>query len=161
MNTRTLTGGFVAALLATTFACSTSPATNSANTAAPANTANRSAAPANANQSSAANTAGASDAAAAVNQDFTLVNQTGVEIYALYVSPHNSDDWEEDVLGQDTLADGARLDIKFGRAEKAAMWDLRVEDKSGNHIEWENLNLLEISKVTLHYKDGKAWAEVE
>ena len=41
------------------------------------------------------------------------------------------------------------------------MWDLRVEDSKGNAIEWENLNLLEISKVTLHYKDGKATAETE
>jgi hypothetical protein len=90
-----------------------------------------------------------------------VVNKTGVEIHALHVSPHNSDDWEEDVLGKDTLADGESLEIKFNRDEKAAMWDLRVEDKSGNHIEWENLNLLEISKVTLHYKDGKATAEVE
>ena len=166
MNRRTLTGGLAAALLTTTFACSApGPATNSSNTAVVTNTANRpaapanTAAPANANQSSAANTAGASDSAA--NQDFTLVNKTGVEIHALHVSPHNSDDWEEDVLGKDTLPDGETVDIKFGRDEKAAMWDLRVEDKSGNHIEWENLNLLEISKVTLHYKDGKATAQTE
>jgi hypothetical protein len=165
LNKRTLAGGFAAALLATSFACSSSPATNSSNTAVVTNTANRpaapanTAAPANANQSGAANTAGAANSA--VNQDFTLVNKTGVEIHALHVSPHNSDDWEEDVLGKDTLADGESIDIKFGRDEKAAMWDLRIEDKSGNHIEWENLNLLEISKATLHYKDGKATAEVE
>ena len=41
------------------------------------------------------------------------------------------------------------------------MWDLRVEDSEGHALEWENLNLLEISKVTLHYKDGKATAETE
>ncbi|MDQ3907872.1 MAG: hypothetical protein M3268_05960 [Acidobacteriota bacterium] len=94
-------------------------------------------------------------------QDFTVVNQTGVEIHRLYVSPHDKDDWEEDILGRDTLASGESLDIKFDRSEKAKMWDLRVEDKQGNAIEWENLNLLEISKVTLHYKDGKAWADTE
>ncbi len=94
-------------------------------------------------------------------QDFTLVNQTGVEIHRVYISPHDKDDWEEDILGRDTLASGESLDITFDRAEKAKMWDLRVEDKSGNAIEWENLNLLEISKVTLHYKDGKAWADTE
>jgi hypothetical protein len=38
---------------------------------------------------------------------------------------------------------------------------LRIEDKGGNSIEWENLNLLKISKVTLHYKDGKGTADVE
>ena len=94
-------------------------------------------------------------------QDFTLVNSTGVEIHALYVSPHETNDWEEDILGVDTLPSGKSVDIKFARTEKAEMWDLRVEDQDGNAIEWENLNLLEISKVTLYYKNGKATAEVE
>jgi hypothetical protein len=94
-------------------------------------------------------------------QDFTLVNQTGVAINELYVSPHTSNDWEEDILGVDTLANGDSVDITFDRTEKAAKWDLKVVDKSGNSIEWENLNLLEISKLTLHYKNGKAWADVE
>jgi hypothetical protein len=104
-------------------------------------------------------TAPAADTAGA--QDFTLVNATGVEIDKVYIAPHSSDDWEEDILGQDTLPDGQKVDIKFNRTEKAALWDLRVEDNKENSIEWENLNLLEISKLTLHYKDGKATAVAE
>jgi hypothetical protein len=104
-------------------------------------------------------TAPAADTAGA--QDFTLVNATGVEIDKVFIAPHSSDDWEEDILGQDTLPDGQKVDIKFHRTEKAALWDLRVEDNKGNSIEWENLNLLEISKLTLHYKDGKATAVAE
>jgi hypothetical protein len=94
-------------------------------------------------------------------QDFTLVNKTGVEINALYVTPHNADAWGEDILGADTLLNGETLDISFSRKERAKLWDLRVEDDDGNFIEWENLNLLEISKVTLFYKNGKATAIVE
>jgi hypothetical protein len=94
-------------------------------------------------------------------QDFTLVNQTGVEISELYVSPHSADDWEEDILGQDTLPSGQTLEITFSPKERAKLWDLKVVDSKGNSIEWESLNLLEISKVTLHYKNGKAWADLE
>ena len=94
-------------------------------------------------------------------QDFTVVNQTGVEINKLYVSPHTTNDWEEDILGQDTLPNGDSVNIHFRRTEKAAKWDLRIEDSDGNAIEWENLNLLKISKVTLFYENGKARAEVE
>jgi hypothetical protein len=94
-------------------------------------------------------------------QDFTLVNVTGVEINELYVSPHSADDWEEDILGRDTLPSGESVDVTFSRTEKAKLWDLKVVDSKGNSIEWENLNLLEISKVTLHYKNGKAWADLE
>ena len=94
-------------------------------------------------------------------QDFTLVNHTGVEIHKLYTAPHSSDDWEEDVLGEDTLADGESLDITFPRREKATHWDLRIEDSKGNAITFESLNLKEISEVVLHYKNGKAWADLK
>ena len=94
-------------------------------------------------------------------QDFTVVNKTGVEIHELYVSPHSADDWQEDVLGTDTLAPGKSVEIKFSPKEKSKLWDLKVVDGEGNSIEWESLNLLEISEVTLHYKDGKAWAETK
>jgi len=94
-------------------------------------------------------------------QDFMLVNMTGVEIHELYVSPHTTDDWEEDILGQDTLPSGESLNITFSPREGAKLWDLKVVDGKGNSIEWERLNLLEISKLTLRYKNGKAWADVE
>lgn len=103
----------------------------------------------------------AAPAARAGDQDFTLVNQTGIEIHKLYVAPHSSDDWEEDILGKDTLADGDSLDITFGRHETKGHWDLRIEDSKGNSMTWENLDLRVISEVTLHYKDGKAWADVK
>lgn len=94
-------------------------------------------------------------------QDFVLHNATGVEIHELYVSPTTADDWEEDVLGVDTLPDGESVKVTFEDREKRSKWDLKVVDSKGNSIEWEALNLLEISEVTLHYKDGKAWADVK
>ena len=93
-------------------------------------------------------------------QDFLLHNQTGVEIHELYVSPHTSNEWEEDVLGKDTLASGESVKITFEDREKHVHWDLKVVDSKGNSIEWEDLNLIEISEVTLHYKDGRAWADI-
>ena len=95
------------------------------------------------------------------DQDFTVVNKTGVEINALYVSPADKSEWGEDILGRDTLPAGESVEIEFDPEEEAEKWDLRVEDKEGNSIEWTDLDLTEISKVTLHYADGKATANVE
>jgi hypothetical protein len=95
------------------------------------------------------------------DQDFTLVNSTGVEIHALYVSPADKDEWGSDILGKDTLAAGQEVEITFSPKEEAAKWDLKVADKEGNSIEWSDLDLTEISEVTLYYKNGKATAEVE
>jgi hypothetical protein len=99
--------------------------------------------------------------ARAGDQDFTLVNKTGVEIHSLHVAPHSSDEWGEDILGKDTLADGDSLEITFGKHDRAHHWDLRIEDEKGNVLTWENLDLMTIERVTLHFKDGKAWADLK
>jgi hypothetical protein len=103
----------------------------------------------------------ATSAAHAGDQDFTLVNKTGVEIHSLQVAPHSSDDWGEDILGKDTLADGDSLEINFGAHDTAHHWDLRIEDEKGNALTWENLDLTKIEEVVLHYKAGKAWADLK
>ena len=101
--------------------------------------------------------------ARAGKQDFLLHNQTGVEIHSLYVSPHSADDWEEDVLGKDTLASGDSLKITFDDRDKHVHWDLKVTDKDGNSLEWYDLNLIETEEVTLHWdaKAGKGWADIK
>ena len=173
MKNTLLLCGLTAALLLTAACSSSAPAnanktTNTTTTTTTTNTSNRATTPPASNTSSnttsntTSNTSSASDTAEG-KQDFTLVNKTGVEIDKVFISPHTSNDWEEDILGRDTLPDGESVDIKFHRNEKAPIWDLRIEDKQGNSIEWENLNLLEIAKITLHYDKatGKATAETE
>ena len=96
-------------------------------------------------------------------QDFVLHNQTGVEIHSLYVSPHSADDWEADVLGVDTLPSGESVKVEFDDRDKHVHWDLKVTDKDGNSLEWYDLNLVEISEVTLHWdaNKGKGWADIK
>lgn len=100
-------------------------------------------------------------AALADKQDFTLVNKTGVEIHGLFVSPADKDDWEEDILGQDTLADGASVTVHFDRDDSTAKWDLKVTNEQDASLEWHNLNLPKISKLTLFVKDGEGTATYE
>ena len=99
--------------------------------------------------------------ALAGKQDFTLVNRTGFDIAEVYVSAHSKDDWESDLMGKALLASGASVVIRFAPSDGTADWDLKVVDGKGKAIVWEKLDLLQISKVTLHYTDGKASAEVE
>ncbi len=91
-------------------------------------------------------------------QDFWVVNRTGFTIDEIQVTPHNSKDWGDDILGKDSLADGEKVEIVFRRKEKAKLWDLRVEDEGGDEYIWYDLDLLAISEVTLFYKKGKATA---
>jgi hypothetical protein len=59
------------------------------------------------------------------------------------------------------LAAGDSVKVTFEDREHHKKWDLKVVDSKGNSIEWEALNLIEISDVTLHYENGKAWAEIK
>jgi len=103
--------------------------------------------------------AAAVSTAFAGSQDFTLVNRTGFQIRRVFLSPHRSAEWGEDVLGRDVLVDGERVRIRFGRRARAAHWDLKIVERSGKSFTWDNLNLLEIDEVILHYERGRTWAD--
>jgi hypothetical protein len=85
-------------------------------------------------------------------QDFVLVNRTGYELREVYVSPTKSNEWEEDVLGQDTLEDGKRVTIRFKRATRTCRWDLKVVySADDSNAVWRNINLCEVERVTIRY----------
>jgi hypothetical protein len=85
-------------------------------------------------------------------QDFSLVNKTGYELKALYVSPSKSDDWEDDVLGQDTLDDGQAVNIHFNPKTKTCKWDLKVtySDDDSSAV-WHDIDLCKVEKITIKY----------
>lgn len=93
--------------------------------------------------------------------DFTLLNRTGLTIMELYVSPDESDDWEEDVLGRDVLKHNESVDITFSRREKSCDWDLKIKDEDGDEIEWDSLDLCAASHITLLYQNNKPTAIVK
>jgi len=97
----------------------------------------------------------------AADQDFTLVNATGVTIDEVYVSPATARDWQEDILGVDVLEDGEEAEISFSREEEECAWDILIKDSEGTEIYWEDIDLCENSRITLHFEDGKAWATFE
>jgi|SRR5580692_3882500 hypothetical protein len=85
-------------------------------------------------------------------QDFKLVNKTGYELKALYVSPSKSDDWQDDVLGQDVLGDGQTVNVHFNPKANVCTWDLKVvySDDDSSAV-WEKVNLCTIEKITIRY----------
>ncbi len=99
--------------------------------------------------------------ARAGDQDFTLVNKTGVTLDKVLVSPHDANHWGEDIMGKDVLADGEEVLIKFHPSEDAEDWDLKIVDKEGTSVTWGSLRLTKITKLTIKIVDGKPVAEAE
>jgi len=95
------------------------------------------------------------------DQDFTLVNDTGLTIDQLYISPTKADNWEEDILGVDVLKHGEEVHITFSRDEKTRHWDIMIVDEEGDKIYWRDIDLIQAEKITLSYEDEKPTAEIQ
>lgn len=121
--------------------------------------------PASRNEEVLANTAAPDPRSPAdVRLDFSLTNFTGTSLQAVYLSPIVSPGWEENILAGSALKDGGTVDIRFDVNEKSTVWDMRVEGADGYHAEWKNLQLGDISKMTLFLKmspEPTAVAEIE
>ena len=85
-------------------------------------------------------------------QDFKLVNKTGYEFKALYVSPSKSDDWGDDILGEQSVGDGQVVNVHFSPKAHTCHWDLKVTytDDDSNAV-WGNIDLCTIEKITIFY----------
>lgn len=93
--------------------------------------------------------------------DFSVVNHTGSTITSIYVSPHEANGWEENVLSGAKVTDGQTVQIRFDPKTKHTNWDLKVCDSLGKYAEWKDLDLKRISRVVLRFHDNLAVAEAE
>lgn len=85
-------------------------------------------------------------------QNFVLANDTGFAIKSVYVSPHRSDNWEEDVLGSDVLEDKSNVRIRFAAKTQTCKWDMKVVYQIDNsNAFWKNIDLCKVGHITLHY----------
>jgi hypothetical protein len=96
-------------------------------------------------------------------QDFRLTNKTGYTINKVFVAPSKSKDWAEDVLGKDVLDDQSWVNITFPKKNQICNYDVKVVYDDDTSAEWYSLDLCEISKVSIFYRqsEDKTWAEYE
>ena len=91
--------------------------------------------------------------------DFKLENRTGINIHSIFISSHDSEEWGDDLMEDDILRDGEDLDIEFHPKAGARLWDLRIEDKEGDSVEWEAIDPTKFEVLTLKIVKGKPIAE--
>lgn len=96
----------------------------------------------------------AGEAHAQARQDFAIVNQTGYTIDEVYVSASSTTNWGEDLMGDDTFENGQTLNVSFPVDTTACRYDIKVVYDDQTSVEWRNVNLCRISRVTLFYNRG-------
>ncbi|QCI68896.1 hypothetical protein [Phreatobacter stygius] len=89
------------------------------------------------------------EAFAQAQQNFSLVNRTGFQVNEVYVSPSANNNWGRDILGDGVMPSGTRRNITFPRRTQACMFDLRIVYDDGDKSEAREINLCQVSNVTL------------
>ena len=78
-------------------------------------------------------------------------NRTGYTISQIFIAPTSSDNWEEDVMGDDTLETDTSVNIDFSKSADTCKWDLKAVYDDKTSAVWRNVNLCKISSISLFY----------
>ncbi|MBF9015214.1 MULTISPECIES: hypothetical protein [unclassified Oceanispirochaeta] len=78
-----------------------------------------------------------------VVREMTFSNETGEDIYYLYVSSRDSMYWGEDLLGDEVLENGATISITIPIDEDYPDNDILAEGETGSSYELMDFNMLE------------------
>jgi len=71
---------------------------------------------------------------------FTLVNQSGYSIDFMYVKPVNSEEWSEDILGQDHLGSGESVDVVWTGKTVPKVFDVHIQYEDGEKADISGLS---------------------
>jgi len=71
----------------------------------------------------------------------SIVNNTGYTVYYVYISQTATDDWEEDVLGDETLSNGEYIDVTLLYPLNVVnRYDIKLVDEDGDsYTKWDVL----------------------
>jgi hypothetical protein len=84
---------------------------------------------------------------------FTLNNQSSGAVNELYVSPLDSNNWEEDILGKDLLDSGQTATITIRNADGQCQWDVRIVYDDGSVTDERNIDLCNLENGTYDVTD--------
>ncbi len=77
-----------------------------------------------------------------------IKNRTGWTMLRFYASDARTDDWEEDILGDRILSDGADIRINIDDGSGACVYDFKAEFTHGETLTRFGVNVCEISTYT-------------
>jgi hypothetical protein len=75
-----------------------------------------------------------------------IINATGVTMTHFFASNSGQNDWEEDILGQDVLRNGASVVINIDDGTGACLYDFKARFSDGDELERYRINVCQISE---------------
>jgi hypothetical protein len=84
----------------------------------------------------------------AANRKVDILNKTGSVMTSFFASSTGTDSWEEDMLDNDTLANGETLEADIDDGTKACVYDFKAVFADGDVVIKKKVNVCEISTFT-------------
>lgn len=84
----------------------------------------------------------------AANRKVDIINKTGSVMTSFFASSTGTDSWEEDMLDNDTLANGETLEADIDDGTKACIYDFKAVFADGDTVVKKKVNVCEISTFT-------------
>ncbi|MCP4439607.1 MAG: hypothetical protein GY810_11750, partial [Aureispira sp.] len=85
---------------------------------------------------------------------FDIHNETGIDLYGVFVSPNEDPNWGEDVLPTELFSAETTVKIDIGEDYgESCSFDVKVTDGEGSEIVFEGVDLCELRSIIL-YEDG-------
>jgi hypothetical protein len=85
---------------------------------------------------------------------FQIVNNTGVTLNNLYVTPSETTNWGHDILPNDMFDAGSTVTVSipadYGQTCK---FDIKITDVPGNYVYFKNVDACTLKVLTIHW-DG-------
>ncbi|WP_235562678.1 hypothetical protein [Brevundimonas sp. Root1423] len=79
------------------------------------------------------------------NRRVRVHNNTGWTMLRFYASNTSRSDWEEDILGDDVLANNASIVMNIDDGTGACLFDFKAEFTNGQNLIRNNVNVCEIA----------------
>lgn len=83
-------------------------------------------------------------------QNFQMVNNTGMVLLDVFISPNDSEDWGSDVIPKDVIQNGETFDFTFTDVSPdKCIWDIKFTAENGTEYIMQDINLCKTSVITL------------
>ena len=88
--------------------------------------------------------------ASALDRHVRIINDTGVEMREFYASNVGTNNWEEDILGRQTLPSGSSVNINIDDGKGYCMYDFRAVFADGDVLVRKRVNVCKIGSFRYH-----------
>ena len=85
----------------------------------------------------------------AADVKFDLVNNSARAIANFYTSPSDTTDWQEDVLGEDTIDPGATDTITIATADGQCLYDMRFIMEDNAELVEKGIDVCKLNSFSL------------